>query len=186
MCEILKVSIMDLRPGRTALYLPGELEGGVAAEFQHILQLLRSGGDQRNRLLHPTILLLLIFLQLPQPNDELRLCGINQAWRRRSRLRFESWRETLKHHVDQTSAEFTCRAYQGGAGQVIGVMCSVHPCDVPTHRCPNQMERSFIQTDTLHKLHKQRETDRCNLIYRLPGEQQCIHPLSASVQCLQL
>lgn len=34
--------------GSAALYLPGEVEGGVAAELQHVLQLLRGGGNQRD------------------------------------------------------------------------------------------------------------------------------------------
>ena len=64
---------MDVGPGGPAVYLLGELERGVAAESQHVLQLLRRGGDQRDRVL------LLSLLQLPQTADERRLCGINQT-----------------------------------------------------------------------------------------------------------
>lgn len=67
-------------------------------------------------------------------------------------LRFESWREA--------SAEFTCRANQGGAAQVSRVMSSVNSSDVPTHRCPDQVEGSLIQTDTLHKLHGETQIER--------------------------
>ena len=56
---------------------------------------------------------------------------------------------------------FTCRANQGGAAQVIGVTGSVHTRDVPTHRCPDHVEGSFVQTDTLHKLNREEHTEIC-------------------------
>jgi len=91
----------DFNPGSAALYLPGEVEGVVAAELQHVLQLLRSGGDQRDRLRLRSL------LQLPQTTDELGFRRIHQTWRRRRRRRRRRegcgcysdscWREALKH-----------------------------------------------------------------------------------------
>lgn len=72
-------------------------------------------------------------------------------------------------------AEFTCRTHQGDARQVSRVMGSVYSSDVPPHRRPHQVEGSFIQTNTLHKLHRERHKDR--------GDH-CL--LSASVQLLHL
>lgn len=142
------------------LYRPGEVDGGEAAESQHVLQLLNGGRDQRDRLL-----LLVVLLQLPQTTDELGVRGINKTWRTERTDRDTSvvlLLATVLRKLYQVSAvAFTCWANQGGAAQVIWVMGSVHTRDVPTHRCPDHMEGSFVQTDTLHKLNRETQTEKC-------------------------
>lgn len=131
----------------------------MAAKSQHVLQLLRSGGDQRNPVL------LLILLHLPETNDELRLGGIIQTWRTERRRRnatsvillYETAPCLSPGGLTQThNVEFTCRTHQADTGQVSRVAGGVHPSHVPTHRCANQMKGSLIQADALHKLHRQR------------------------------
>lgn len=63
-----------------------------------------------------------------------------------SRLQ-EVKQSNLKAH-----AEFTWWANQSEAAQVGGVMSSIHPRNVSTHGCPNQVERPLVQADALNKL----------------------------------
>lgn len=138
------------------LYLPRKFWGVFAAEAQHLLQLRDGGGDQRDTIIPLTL------LHLPQLSNKLCLVGIDQTWGGRGkgersitckRIPPKVLMQGLKKCKTHLK-EFTSWADQDDAGQVSRILGGVHPRNIATHRPSQQMERPFIQTDTLHKLHR--------------------------------
>lgn len=139
------------------LYLPREFWGVLATEAQHLLQLRDGGGDERDRIIPLTL------LHLPQSSDKLCLDGINQTWQAEGRKGQRSivkeyrpgfWYKDFKKKNETHLKQFTSWADQGDAGQVSRILGGIHPCNIATHRASQQMEWPFIQTNTLHKLHR--------------------------------